>query len=351
MTAAALLRHFAFAGGLALLSALVVRLMITVRVLDHPEDRKAHRTATPKGGGVGVVVAFLVGIFVLYRYAEFARLADPYFRGVIEASVAIAVVAFLDDLYDWPFTVKLGAQLIAALVAVVSGLYVAVFNLPYVGPLAIGWIGAGGTVVWLLFTTNAMNFIDGLNGLASGTALIASLFLAVIAATHEGWFAYAASGLLVAGLAGFLPFNYPQARIFMGDVGSQFCGFMLAVLGVVASRFNGVELSFLLMPMLLSGVLFDVAFTLARRAAAGERLTQPHRGHLYQVAQRSGMPAAAVTLAHWGFAVVGGVCCLVFIGADPAWKPFVPLLALAPQPVWLAFVAHRARVAGLGRWG
>ena len=96
-----------------------------------------------------------------------------------------------------------------------------------------------------------MNFIDGLNGLASGVALIACLFLGFIAERHDGWFGYAAAGLLASGLAGFLPFNFPRARIFLGDVGSQFCGFMLAVLAVVASRFEGVELSFLLMPMLL----------------------------------------------------------------------------------------------------
>ena len=110
----------------------------------------------------------------------------------------------------------------------------------------------------------------------------------------------------------------------MGDVGSQFCGFMLAVLAVVASRFEGVELSFLLMPMLLSGVLFDVAFTLVRRAIDGEMVTQPHRGHLYQVAQRSGVPAAAVTLVHWGFAVYGGMCCFGFIAAPSAYKPLIP---------------------------
>src|SRR6476646_339158 len=124
MTLAALLRHLAFALLLALLSAGVVRVVISARILDRPDPRKAHSSDTPKGGGVGVVVAFLVGIAVLYRFAEFARLADPYFVGVIEASLAIAVVAFLDDLFDWPFTVKLAAQLLAALVAVSSGLYV-----------------------------------------------------------------------------------------------------------------------------------------------------------------------------------------------------------------------------------
>ena len=104
MTTAAILRHLAFAALLALFSAGIVRAMIAVRVMDSPEARKAHDRSTPKGGGVGIVLAFLVGIAILYRFAEFARLADPYFRGVIGASVAIAVVAFLDDLYDWPFT-------------------------------------------------------------------------------------------------------------------------------------------------------------------------------------------------------------------------------------------------------
>jgi UDP-GlcNAc:undecaprenyl-phosphate GlcNAc-1-phosphate transferase len=351
MTLAAVLRHLAFAVGLALLSAIVVRLMIAARVLDRPDPRKVHTQETPKGGGVGVVVAFLVGIAILYRFAEFARLADPYFVGVIEASVAIAIVAFLDDLYDWKFSVKLSAQILAAVVAVASGIYVENYHIPYAGPLHIGWLAPLATVLWLLFATNALNFIDGLNGLAAGVALIAASFLAGIAAAHDGFFAYFASLLLIAGLAGFLPFNFPRARIFMGDVGSQFCGFILAILAVVASRFDNVELSFLIVPMLLSGVLFDVAFTLVRRTVAGERLTEPHRGHLYQVAHRSGLSAAAVTLVHWGFAGFGGICSLLFLAAPTPAKPFVPLLTLPPQLCWLGFVVSRAKNSGIPRWG
>jgi UDP-GlcNAc:undecaprenyl-phosphate/decaprenyl-phosphate GlcNAc-1-phosphate transferase len=351
MTLAALLRHLAFAAALALLSAAVVRLMIAVRVLDRPDPRKVHTLDTPKGGGVGVVVAFLVGIAVLYHFAEFARLAEPYFVGVIEASVAIAVVAFLDDLFDWKFTVKLATQVVATVVAVASGLYVLDYRLPYVGQLNVGWLGAPVTAAWLLFATNAMNFIDGLNGLASGVALIAACFLAGIAAANGGWFAYFTSLLLIAGLAGFLPFNFPRARIFMGDVGSQFCGFILAVLGVVASRLEAAELSFLIVPLLLFGVLFDVAFTLVRRALAGERLTEPHRGHLYQIAQRSGVPAPAVTLVHWGFAGFGGVCALIFLAAPVEAKPFIPLAVMLPQLGWLGFVVSRAHRAEITRWG
>ncbi len=351
MTFAALLRHLLLGGGLAVLSAIVVRAMIGMRVMDTPEERKAHDRPTPKGGGVGIVVAFLAGLLLLYWFAAFARLANEYFLGVIAASAAIAIVAFLDDLYDWPFTVKLGVQLLAALIAVSTGIYVHDYSVPYVGAVYVGWIGVPATMAWLLFTTNAVNFIDGLNGLASGVTLIACAFLAFISASYDGWFCYAASGLLAAGLLGFLPFNFPRARIFMGDVGSQFCGFMIAVLGVVASRFGGAALSFLLVPMLLSGVLFDVGFTLVRRFLAGEPVTQPHRGHLYQVAQRSGVPAVTVTLIHWGFAVFGGCCCLLFLQVPAEARLTVLLMTVTPQLAWLTFVVWLARRNGLGRWG
>ena len=350
MTRVAFLRHLAFCGALALVSAMVVSAMISARIMDRPDARKAHTRPTPKGGGVGGVVAFMLGIAVLYGYADFARLGDSYFRGVIIAALAIAVVSFLDDLYDWPFTIKLATQLLAALAAVGSGLYMHNINLPYLGAVDTGWAGIAGTLVWILFVTNAMNFIDGLNGLAAGTTLVACAFLAFVAAGQGGWFVYFASMVLAAGLAGFLPFNFPRARIFLGDVGSQFCGFIMAVLGIAVARFDTVEISFLLVPCLLSGVLFDVAFTLARRTLAGDRITQPHRSHLYQIAHRSGMDPRAIAAIHWGFAAMGGLVCVAIAHAGPEWRAVLPFFLIPPQLFWLADVARRARRAGIGRW-
>lgn len=351
LTLAALLRHVAFGASLALFSAVVVRAMIAVRMMDTPDGRKAHDRPTPKGGGVGIVAAFMVGIVGLYFFAAFARLADTYFLGVIGAAIAIAGVALADDRYDWPFTVKLSAQIAAACVAIATGLFLWDVRVPYVGIVEVGWAGVALTLVWVVFATNAMNFIDGLNGLASGVTLIACGFLSWIALHQGSWFAYAMAGIMAAGIMGFLPFNFPRARIFMGDVGSQFCGFMLAQLAVVASRFDDVELSFLLVPMMLAGVLYDVTFTLVRRAAQGKPVTQPHRGHLYQIAHRSGVSPVAITLVHWAFAVIGGVASLLFTALPPAAKPFVPLLVVLPQVGWTAFVIRRARMAALGDWG
>ena len=350
MTSQAFLKHLLFCGGLSLLSALVVRAMIGAGVMDTPDGRKVHDRPVPKGGGVGVVAAFLAGITVLYAFAEFSRIADGYFRGVILASAAMALVAFLDDTRNWSFLFKLGGQIAAALLAVGSGLVVSTVNLPLLGPVSLGWFGVAGTLCWILFATNAMNFIDGLNGLAAGVSALCCAALAGIAAAHGGWFVYFASLLLLSGLLGFLPFNFPRARIFMGDVGSQFCGFVLAVLAVAAGRFGGVELSVLLVPMLLFGVLYDVGFTLVRRAAAGDRVTEPHRGHLYQLAQRSGLRMEAVTLIHWGFVLWGALCCFLFLRAAGTGKAGVPLLVLPPQLLWTAYVLRRARARPIGRW-
>ncbi len=347
MTRVALIHHLLFCAVLAGVSAALVRGMIRVRLLDAPDARKAHDQPTPKGGGVGIVAAFLIGIAVLYGFASFSRLANGYFIGVIVASVAIALVSLADDLWSFPFTVKLAAQIAAASAALVSGLYVHLFNLPGIGLVDAPDIGMAITLVWILFTTNALNFIDGLNGLAAGVTLIAALFLATIGALSGGWFVYFASLLLAAGVIGFLPFNFPRARIFMGDVGSQFCGFVLAMLGVAASRFEITPLSFTLVPMLLAGVLYDVAFTLVRRALAHENLTQPHRGHLYQLAHRCGINAAAIAVLYWAFTAWGGLCCLLFLRVPQASRPVALLLCLAPQPVWTLFVLRRARRQGL----
>ncbi len=350
ITLLAFARHLAFSAGMALVSAIMVRAMISARMMDQPDPRKLHTTPIPRGGGLGVVVAFMLGVSVLYGFASFSRLGEAYFRGVILASATIAIVSFLDDIWDWPFVVKLAAQVLAAALAVGSGLYVSVYHLPWLGSYDLGAWGMVATGVWLVFATNAMNFLDGMNGLVAGTALVASLFLALIAASQDGWFVYFASLLLAAGLVGFLPFNFPRARIFLGDVGSQFCGFVLAVLGVAAARFEQVEMSFLLVPMLLSGILYDAGFTLVRRCLAGNNPAQAHRGHLYQLAQRTGMDVRHIAMLHWGFAALGGLVALAFIRVPGVGKPALLVALLLPQLGWTLLVLHRARRAAIGAW-
>ncbi len=142
MTAAAFATHLAFCACLALLSAAVVWGMTRVGALDTPGSRSSHTRPTPKGGGVGIVLAFLLGIGVLYRFAAFSRIADPYFRAVMLAAVGIAAVAYLDDMLYWPASVKLLAQVAAALLAVGGGLSLQFLRLPVLGTVAAGLVRA-----------------------------------------------------------------------------------------------------------------------------------------------------------------------------------------------------------------
>ena len=319
---------------LAGLSAAAVRRMVFAGVLDRPNERSSHDRPIPKGGGVGVVAAVAAGAAVRGLTGQ-----EVFAPVVLLAAVALAGVALADDARSFSFAVKLGAQLAAASLAVLAGVQLREVGLPPWGPVTLDAWGVPITLAWIVFTTNAVNFIDGLNGLAAGASLLTA---AVTAAFVPDPAVRAASWSLAAGLAGFLPFNFPRARIFMGDVGSQFCGFLLATLSVAAVNAGAPLLAG---PLLLSGILFDVALTLCRRALARERIWAAHRGHLYQVAQRSGVRADRVAAVHWVFVLWGGFA--VWLTAGSVWA--VPL-ALAPQAAWVGYVVKRARSAGLGRW-
>jgi UDP-GlcNAc:undecaprenyl-phosphate GlcNAc-1-phosphate transferase len=350
VTAAALAAHLSFAAGLALLSAIVVRLVIRARLMDVPNARSAHERPTPKGGGLGVVAATLTGLCVLYAQAGTARIADPYFLAVILGGAAIAAVSLADDAYDFSFTWKLAVQVLAAALPVAFGLVLDRLSLPFIGEVPLGPFAIPLTLFWIVFVTNAMNFVDGLNGLCSGTAAVAAGFLAVIALSEGGSFVYAASLFLCAGCLGFLPFNFPRARIFLGDVGSQFIGYMFATLAVAAARFETTQVSFFIVPLLLAMPLFDVAFTLIRRAIAREGLIHAHRGHLYQVLDRSGFPRVGVALIHWGFTAAMGLAAFRFLTLTPPAKLALYATVLATLGAYALWVAARARRAGITHW-
>ncbi len=350
VTAAALAGHLAFAAGLALLSAVVVRLVIRARLMDVPNARSAHERPTPKGGGLGGVAATLAGLAVLYWRADTARIADPYFLAVMLGGAAIAAVSLADDAYDFSFKWKLVVQVLAAALPVGFGLVLDRLFLPFLGEVPLGPLAIPLTLSWIVFVTNAMNLVDGLNGLCSGTAAGAAGFLSVIALSEGGSFVYAASLFLCAGCLGFLPFNFPAARIFLGDVGSQFIGYMFATLAVAAARFEATQVSFFIVPLQLAMPLFDVAFTLIRRAIGREGLIHAHRGHLYQVLDRSGFPRVGVALIHWGFTAAMGVAAFRFLALSPPGKLVLYLTVFATLCAYALWVAARARRAGITHW-
>lgn len=349
MPASLILTHLLLVLPLVALSALTVRAMIRWPILDVPNARSAHSAVTPRGGGLGPVLAFIIGMVALYQIADFARIAERQFIGVILAAVVIAAVGLLDDIRDLSARLRLFCQFGAAMVAVLSGLVLHRLSLPMIGTVELGFIGTLLTLFWIMGCTNAVNFMDGLDGLVAGTLVIACAALAAISLSLGGGFIYAASLFLTAGFLGFLPFNLHRARIFMGDVGSQFAGFMLAILAVAAAGFEQSQVSFLIVPLLVFGLLFDAGFTLLRRALMGERVGAAHRGHLYQMAQRAGVPVRVVAGLHWGFTLFHAGLAVWFLNVPAEVKPLVGAPALAVQLIWAGYVLHRMKRAGL-RW-
>lgn len=299
---------------------LLILLMIRAGVLDHPVARSSHTRPTPKGGGIGIVGAFVLCLLpALYEiHASFQII--PAVTGLLVGMILLGTVSWLDDIRPFAARYKLAAQFIAAIAAA---------------------IGSGGPLYDLIpfvlaavFITNALNFIDGINGLASGVMAISALFLASTGLMPVAFV------LLAVCLLSFLPYNFPKARIFMGDVGSQPIGLAIAWGGMTGFGTG----SGLLVIALLSGVLWDVTFTLARRARAGDRLAQAHRGHLYQLAVRSGLPVPLVTCLYWGFALWGAAAF-----ATGQIITMVLMIAL-PQLVWTGYVCTRARTRVQERW-
>jgi UDP-GlcNAc:undecaprenyl-phosphate GlcNAc-1-phosphate transferase len=316
---------------LALLSAAIVAIMVRVGAIDHPVARSSHTTPTPKGGGVGIVVAFAVGMAWAHP--------DGWRDGVLTgAALVLAVVSYMDDVRNWPFWRKLAAQCAAALAIIVTGQAPHHVALPGLGVIPLGLAGPVLALAWLLVVTNATNFMDGLNGLAAGSVAVACLGVALAAGGHI-WPAL----LIVAGVAGFLPFNYPRARIFMGDVGSQFLGF---VAGALALRYAAQPALSMILPLGLLPLLLDAALTLVRRWWRGARITEAHRDHFYQVANRAGISATRIAAVYWLMAAWSAACGIAATWDSPVWL----LAAIMPMMIWFAYVTQRARQAQVVNW-
>ena len=243
-------------------------------MVDVPNPRSSHRVATPRGGGGGIVLATSAGLAWWSWVTGSSALAVALSCGLI-----VAAIGFVDDHRPVPALTRLIGHALAAIVAV-FGLSLDRFD-PGTGSAAL-WIAGAAIaiifVVWLINLTNFMDGIDGIAGVQTITVCAAGAALSQMLAPGTGlWFEPAVLG---AASIGFLIWNWPPARVFMGDVGSGFVGFMVAILTLRAA---------LVAPVLgwcwliLSGVfIVDATLTLARRTARGDRLFEAHRSHAYQ---------------------------------------------------------------------
>lgn len=260
---------------------LVRRFAFKIGAIDIPKDnRRMHKKPTPRIGGLAIIFGFTVATLC---FAQPSR----QLYGTLAGAAIIAVMGVIDDCKNLPAKLKFVIQIIAALVVVFAGdIKIDVFTNPnflsdnpyWVLP---EWLSVTLTVIWIVFITNAVNFIDGLDGLAAGVSAIMSISLVFIS-IRVGEYSIAILGIALMGSCfGFLPFNFNPAKIFIGDTGSTFLGFMLATLSIQGVFKSYAVISFAV-PLLILGLpLFDALFAMIRRILRGQSPMTADRGHLH----------------------------------------------------------------------
>lgn len=320
----------------ALTTALVRRYALATNLMDVPNERSSHRAPTPRGGGLGIVAGVLAGLL-----AAGAMLHPPGQGGIawLAPALIVALAGFIDDRQGLSARARLLVHVIAALIAIeVTGVPVVPMPGGVVGLGMAGLVVALGALVW---STNLFNFMDGIDGIAGVQAVQVFGAAAVLLALTD-----AAGGLvlqclvLACAAAGFLLWNWPPAKIFMGDVGSGFLGFALGALAFMSSGSGGVSVWTWIV---LDGVfLVDATVTLATRILAGKTFYQAHRSHVYQRLSRRARAHRPVVL---GVMAVNGLWLLPLAIATvraPSWAIVVAAIALLP-------LATAAIVLGAGR--
>jgi UDP-N-acetylmuramyl pentapeptide phosphotransferase/UDP-N-acetylglucosamine-1-phosphate transferase len=267
-------------------------------VLDVPNERSSHVKPTPRGGGLVIVLASL------FAYVVYSKITGRNFSGsyLLGASI-VALVSWLDDLFSISFIWRFLVQSLAAILIITALGYFREIYIPFVGNLDFNIFGSILTFFWIVWLTNAFNFMDGIDGLAGTQAVTAGIGWAFVGKISGFDSAAILGGVLAFSSLGFLLQNWHPAKVFMGDVGSAFLGFSFAVLPLIAERdIAGDSLILSFLPLISVSLvwlfLFDTVLTFFRRLLNGEKVWQAHREHIYQKLVISGYTHKFVTVLY-----------------------------------------------------
>jgi Fuc2NAc and GlcNAc transferase len=308
-----------------LLTAALRKYALSRGVIDVPNLRSSHHTPTPRGGGLAIVASFLLGVAAA---AALGTLPTAMTLALISSGAITAAIGFLDDHAPLPARWRLAAHFLAAAAALAS--LGGMVEISILGIAISGWVAqvfGALLIVWLLNLYNFMDGIDGIAGVEAVTVCAGAAATAFLVGYPDG----ALACLLLAGAsAGFLVWNYPPAKIFMGDAGSGFLGVALGVLAVDAARY--APQLFWCWLILLGSFIVDATVTLLRRLIRLERVYEAHRTHAYQHASRA-FGHRPVTLAFGAINLLWSLPLALSVAAG--WLPGDLALVIA----WLPLVA------------
>ena len=293
-----------------LLSIALTRLMLKAPIaIDIPGKRSSHRTITPRGGGIAIVLSWLC--FLGMIHFGFAPILSSYMLLLIFVSLVMAAIGFCDDVFQLSYHPRLILQIGVALFMVFNGFTIDKIPLPGIEELSLGPLGPIITIIWVVGFINAFNFMDGLNGLAATGALFVSAILLLFMPFLTP-FSFVFYGLIFA-LLGFLKYNFHRGRIFMSDIGSQFLGCLFATSTLMIEPVTAGELRFYIIPLLFLPFIYDTALTFFYRLLKGKNVFEPHLDHLIHRLHKMGLSHTQVTMLYMIFITGQGVFVYYFL--------------------------------------
>jgi len=294
-----------------LLTPLIARLARRIGAVDQPRGRHAHRLPTPTLGGLAIFAAFWLAILVLRPWSG----EDPLkLFGLLSGAVLLVAVSVVDDLRGVSPALRIVVQATAGAVAWAFGVRIEGLTQPFApGPVTLAVspvLSLPLTVLWVVVVVNALNWLDGLDGLAAGVAAIAGGTIAFVAWRHDQLLASVVGAAAAGACVGFLRYNFSPARIFMGDTGAMFLGFVLACAAVMGLVKTTAAVAIAApVPLLVLGVpLYDFLSTIVKRLWARQPIYSADRQHLHHRLQDLGWSDRTVVLVIWG--VEGALCAI-----------------------------------------
>lgn len=286
------------------ITPLIKKLSQKLNATDKPNYRKIHSHPMPTMGGLAIFISFLFGILVLQPESK-------YHIAIVLGASVIIILGFVDDLYQLTPRAKFLFQLVAAGIVVFGGgLQVEFINLPFGGQLEFGLLSTIVTLLWIVGITNAINFLDGLDGLAAGISAIALFTIACMAIFMGNIYVVTMTMILFWSILGFLPFNFHPAKIFMGDTGALFLGFMIAVLSLHGFK-NVAVISFVIPIFILAVPIFDTLIAIVRRVIHKRPFSSPDSSHVHHRLLKLGMTHRQTVLFMYGLSVMFSMAAII----------------------------------------
>lgn len=302
----------------AALTPIMQRLSLAIGAVSLPGGRNVNAMQMPRLGGPALFLGATAGMILLFcldgHVSRAVRADSDRALGFFLPALMMLVTGAVDDIRSLAARHKLLAQILAACTAYAFGLRLDVVELPLLPPLELSYLALPATVVWIVGVTNAINLIDGLDGLAAGVVFFAAASNFVVGYMNDSFLVAALMSCLVGSVLGFLFFNFNPARIFMGDSGSYFLGFLMAATAIAAPFQKASAAVSLLTPVLALGVpITDTLFAMLRRILERRSIFSPDRGHIHHRLLDMGLTHRRAVLAIYGASAV--LCVLAIVGS------------------------------------